>query len=317
MKQKSIKNIRQEFKDNGIFYTPAELAEKLKSYVDFEPETVYDPTCGSGNLLRVFHENVKKYGQELDAEQLGLIDIPNFKGYAGNTLLDDGFKEMKFDCIVANPPFSVKWNPDELEEDERFSCSPVLPPPSKADWAFMLHVLHHLSENGIAVVLGFPGILYRGQREGRVRKWFVQNNYIDRVVHVPGNTFEDTAISTCIVVLKKNRETTDIVFEDGERTETVSRETVEENDYSLSVGVYIPEEIEKEYIDPSVLENEARRSFLIRLKKELDFDKMVCEMEGISIKPFISAIRKILRKYDRDKTNACDNNQISLFDVGL
>lgn len=82
MKQKSLKNIRQEFKDNGVFYTPPELAEKLKSYVDFEPETVYDPTCGAGNLLRVFHENVKKYGQELDAEQLGLIDIPNFKGHA-------------------------------------------------------------------------------------------------------------------------------------------------------------------------------------------------------------------------------------------
>lgn len=317
MKQKSIKNIRQEFKDNGIFYTPPELAEKLKSYVDFEPETVYDPTCGAGNLLRVFRENVKKYGQELDAEQLGLIDIPNFKGYAGDTLLDDGFKGMKFDCIVANPPFSIKWNPDELAKDERFSCSPVLPPPSKADWAFMLHILHHLSDNGIAVVLEFPGILYRGQREGKVRKWFVQNNYIDRVVHVPGNTFEDTAISTCIVVLKKNRETTDIVFEDKEKTETVSLERIEENDYSLSVSLYIEEEIEKEEIDPSVLENEARRSFLIRLKKELDFDKMVCEMEGISIRPFISAIRKILREYDRDKTNACDNNQISLFDVGL
>ena len=120
MKQKSIKNIRQEFKDNGIFYTPPELAEKLKSYVDFEPETVYDPTCGAGNLLRVFHENVKKYGQELDAEQIGLINIPNFKGYAGDTLLDDGFKGMKFDCIVANPPFSIKWNPEELSEDERF-----------------------------------------------------------------------------------------------------------------------------------------------------------------------------------------------------
>lgn len=317
MKQKSIKNIRQEFKDNGIFYTPPELAEKLKSYVDFEPETVYDPTCGAGNLLRVFRENVKKYGQELDAEQLELIDIPNFKGYAGDTLLDDGFQGMKFDCIVANPPFSIKWNPDELAKDERFSCSPVLPPPSKADWAFMLHILHHLSDNGIAVVLEFPGILYRGQREGRVRKWFVQNNYIDRVVHVPGNTFEDTAISTCIVVLKKNRETTGIVFEDKEKTETVSLERIEENDYSLSVSLYIEEEIEKEEIDPSVLENEARRLFLIRLKKELDFDKMVCEMEGISIRPFISAIRKILREYDRDKTNACDNNQISLFDVGL
>lgn len=316
MKQKSLKNIRQEFKDNGIFYTPPELAKKLKSYVNFEPENVYDPTCGAGNLLRVFHENVKKYGQELDAEQLELIDIPNFKGYAGDTLLDDGFKGMKFDCIVANPPFSVKWNPEELSEDERFSCSPVLPPPSKADWAFMLHILNHISDNGIAVVLEFPGILYRGQREGKVRKWFVQNNYIDRVVHVPGNTFEDTSISTCIVVLKKNRDTTDIVFEDGERTETVSLERIEENDYSLSVSLYIEEEIKKEEIDPEVLENEARRSFLIRLKKELDFDKMVCEMEGISMKPFINSIRAILREYDTKRIKNKDENQLSLFDIG-
>lgn len=316
MKQKSLKNIRQEFKDNGVFYTPPELAEKLKSYVDFEPETVYDPTCGAGNLLRVFHENVKKYGQELDAEQLGLIDIPNFKGHAGDTLLNDGFSGMKFDCIVANPPFSVKWNPDELASDERFSCSPVLPPPSKADWAFMLHILHHLADDGIAVVLEFPGILYRGQREGKVRKWFVQNNYIDRVVHVPGNTFEDTSISTCIVVLKKNRDTTDIVFEDKERTETVSIERIEENDYSLSVSLYIEEEIEKEEIDPAVLENEARRLFLIRLKKELDFDKMVCEMEGISMKPFINSIRAILREYDTKRIKREDENQLSIFDIG-
>lgn len=317
MKQKSIKNIRQEFKDNGIFYTPPELAEKLKSYVDFEPETVYDPTCGAGNLLQVFHENVKKYGQELDAEQLGLIDIPNFKGYAGDTLLDDGFSGMKFDCIVANPPFSVKWDPEGLKDDERFFRAPALPPPSKADWAFMLHILYHLSDNGVAVVLEFPGILYRGQREGKIRKWFVENNYIDRVVNIPGNTFEDTSISTCIVVLKKNKTTTDIIFEDGCKTETVSLETVKENDYSLCVSIYIPEEVEKEYIDPLALEDEARRSFLIRLKKELDFEKMVCEMEGISIRPFISAIRKIIREYDEVKPNVRDNNQISLFDVGM
>lgn len=316
MKQKSLKNIRQEFKDNGVFYTPPELAEKLKSYVDFEPETVYDPTCGAGNLLRVFHENVKKYGQELDAEQLGLIDIPNFKGYAGDTILDDGFKGMKFDCIVANPPFSVKWDPEKLKDDERFSCAPALPPPSKADWAFMLHILNHLSDNGTAVVLEFPGILYRGQREGKVRKWFIENNYIDRVVNVPGNTFEDTSISTCIVVLKKNRDTTDIVFEDGERTETVSIERIEENDYSLSVSLYIEEEIEKEEIDPAVLENEARRLFLIRLKKELDFDKMVCEMEGISMKPFINSIRAILREYDTKRIKREDENQLSIFDIG-
>lgn len=298
MKQKSIKNIRQEFKDNGIFYTPPELAEKLKSYVDIEPQSVYDPTCGAGNLLRTFHENVKKYGQELDAEQLALIELPNFTGYAGDTLKDDGFAGMQFDCIVANPPFSVKWNPDELKDDIRFKDCPALPPPSKADWAFMLHILHHLSDSGIAVVLEFPGILYRGQREGKVRRWFVENNYIDRVVNIPGNTFEDTSIATCIVVLKKNRTTTNITFEDGERSETVSYSSVEENDFNLSVNTYLPEIVEKEEIDPSVLENEARQSFLERLRKELDFDRMVCEMEGISTRPFLDAIRKIVEEYD-------------------
>lgn len=317
MKEKSIKNIRKEFKENGIFYTPPELAEKLKSYVDIEPETVYDPTCGAGNLLKVFHENVKKYGQELDREQLELIDLPEFRGYAGDTLTDDGFLEMKFECIVANPPFSVKWEPDRLADDVRFRDCPALPPPSKADWAFMLHILYHLSENGIAVVLEFPGILYRGQREGKVRRWFVENNYIDRVVNIPGNTFEDTAISTCIVVLKKNRKTTDIIFEDGEHTEVVPYQSIEENDFILSPSIYIPEEIEKEEIDPSVLENEARRSFLDRLRKELDFDKMVCEMEGISIKPFINAIRRILREYDKPMTRKEPRNQMTLFDCGI
>lgn len=317
MKQKSIKNIRQEFKDNGIFYTPLALAERLKSYVDIEPESVYDPTCGAGNLLSVFHENVKKYGQELDGEQLALIDIPNFTGYAGDTLTDDKFKGVQFDCIVANPPFSVKWEPDALSDDVRFKDCPALPPPSKADWAFMLHILHHLSDNGAAVILEFPGILYRGQREGKVRRWFVENNYIDRVVNIPVNTFEDTSIATCVVILKKNRTTTDITFEDGERIETVPFSAVEENDFNLSVNVYLPEIVEKEEIDPSVLENEARRLFLERLRKELDFDKMVCEMEGISIQPFINSIRAVLRKYDaKQTTKKKDENQLSLFDLG-
>lgn len=314
MKQKSIKNIRQEFRDNGIFYTPPELAQKLKSYVDIEPRTVYDPTCGSGNLLRVFHENVKKYGQELDSEQLALIDIPDFVGCSGDTLTNDGFAGMKFDCIVANPPFSVKWNPDKLKDDIRFRDCIALPPPSKADWAFMLHILHHLADNGVAVVLEFPGILYRGQREGKVRQWFVENNYIDRVVNIPGNTFEDTAIATCIVVLKKNRTTTDITFEDAERTETVPYSTVEENDFNLSVNIYLTEEVEKEEIDPSILENEARRQFLERIKKELDFDKMVCEIEGISMQPFINAIKAVIREYNKCPIKKKDENQMTIFD---
>lgn len=313
MKEKSIKNIRKEFKDNGIFYTPPELALRLKSYIDFEPDSVYDPTCGAGNLLRVFHENVKKYGQELDSEQLELIDIPNFTGYAGDTLVDDKFQKMKFDCIVANPPFSVKWNPDGVRNDIRFKFCPDLPPPSKADWAFMLHILYHLSDNGIAVVLEFPGILYRGQREGKVRKWFIEQNVIDRVVNIPGNTFEDTSIATCIIVLKKNRKTTDITFEDREKQEVVAIDRIVENDYCLSPSLYIPDEIEKEEIDPAVLEKESRKLFLIRVRKELQFDKMVCEMEGISIHPFIVSIRDVLNEFDDNKKKKQCDNQLSLF----
>lgn len=311
MKQKSIKSIRQEFKDNGIFYTPPELAKKLMEYVDIQPDTVYDPTCGVGNLLRVFPDRVKKYGQELDAEQLSLIDIPNFTGKSGDTLMNDGFAGMKYQCIVANPPFSVKWNPDVLKDDERFSCAPALPPPSKADWAFMLHILHHLSDNGVAVVLEFPGILYRGQKEGIVRKWFIENNYIDRVVNIPGNTFEDTSIATCIVVLKKNRTTTNIIFEDEERTESVSFQTIAENGFALSVNTYLPEIVEKEEIDPMILESEARQSFLKKLRSELEFEKTVCDMEGISMNPFLKAIKRIVSEFER-KEKKEDENQMKL-----
>lgn len=297
MKQKSIKNIRKEFKEKGIFYTPKALAEKLKSYVDVIPQSVYDPTCGAGNLLSVWSDDVKKYGQELDPEQLALIDIPNFTGYAGDTLMDDGFKGMRFDCIVANPPFSVRWDPDELAEDERFQCCPTLPPPSKADWAFILHILHHLADDGVAVILEFPGILYRGQREGKVRKWFLEQNLIDRVVEVPGDTFEDTSIGTCIVVLKKNRKTTEIIFEKGDRKEMVPFLEIEANEYNLSVSTYLPEEIEKEVIDPIEIESQARESFLARLRKELDFEKIACQIEGISIAPFLDAIKEIVEEY--------------------
>lgn len=313
MKQKSIKNIRQEFKDNGVFYTPLALAERLKSYVDIKPKSVYDPTCGCGNLLNVFPENVEKYGQELDEEQLSLIDLPNFKGYAGDTLKSDMFQDMKFDCIVANPPFSVKWEPEALKNDKRFVDCPALPPPSKADWAFMLHVLYHLSDNGVAVVLEFPGILYRGQKEGIVRQWFVENNYIDRVVNIPGNTFEDTSIATCVIVLKKNKKTTDITFEDGEKTKIVSQKEVVENRFCLSVSNYIQEDVIKEEIDPIELELHARKAFLQKLEKELEFEKTVCEMEGISMQPFINAIKVIIKKYEIRK-NKIDRNQLSLFD---
>ena len=145
----------------------------------------------------------------------------------------------------------------------------------------------------------------------------MENNYVDRVVNIPGNTFEDTSIATCIVVLKKNRTTTDIIFEDGERIETVPYSTVEGNDYNLLVNIYLPDIIEREEIDPSVLENEARRLFLEGLRRELDIEKMVCEMEGIGIQPLINSIRAVLREYDTKQiAKKKDENQLSLFDLG-
>ena len=146
-----------------------------------------------------------------------------------------------------------------------------------------------------------------------MRKWFVEQNVIDRVVNIPGNTFEDTSIATCIVVLKKNRKTTDIIFEDREKQEIVSIDQIIENDYCLSPSLYIPSKIEKEEIDPAVLEKESRKLFLIRVRKELQFDKMVCEMEGISIHPFIVSIRAVLNEFDDNRKKKQCDNQLSLF----
>lgn len=297
MKNKSIKNIRQEFKAQGVFYTPKALAERLKSYVNIAPRDVYDPTCGVGNLLSVFPEDIPKYGQELDKVQLDEVELPNFTGYAGNTLTDDGFKGQKFHCIVANPPFSVKWNPDEVTGDERFSDAQTLPPPSKADWAFMLHILYHLADDGMAVVLEFPGILYRGQREYKVRRWFCENGYIERVVEIEGNTFEDTSIGTCIIVLRKNRADKSITFERQGKTYEAAYSEIERNDFTLSPNQFIEDEIVKETVDPQQLELDARASFLRRLKHELEFERMVCTLEGISIVPFLDAIKTVVNEY--------------------
>jgi len=301
--EKNIRNIRNEFKKNGIFYTTTELAETLKSYVDYKPHRVYDPTCGQGNLLSVFEDDVPKFGQELFEDELEKARerLSHFIGYCGDTLKDDGFAGKLFDCIVANPPFSIKWEPNE--NDERFINAPCVPSAGKADYAFMLHILSHLDPKGKAICLEFPGVLYRGQREGIIRQWMVDNNLIERVVHIPGNTFVDTAIATCIIIFNKSKTTTDIVFEDKELNEqkTVSYEQVKENGYNLSVSTYVFKETPKEVVDPNELQESARRGFLQRLKKELDFDYQVCKMEGMDMQPYIEQIYDIVRIYDRNQ----------------
>jgi len=156
----NLKEIKKKFKANGVFYTPEALALTLKSYLPDNVTEVYDPTCGAGSLLCVFSDNVKKYGQELDTQQLeeAKKSLVNFTGVAGDTLVNPAFLNRKFDCILANPPFSINWNP---VNDVRFEACRVLPPKSKADYAFLLHTIHLLSETGTAVILNFLGKIGR------------------------------------------------------------------------------------------------------------------------------------------------------------
>ena len=297
--EKNINNIKKEFKANGIFYTPPELVETMKSYVDFEPRRVYDPTCGQGNLLAAFPDNVEKYGQELYQDELDKASerLTNFHGYCGDTLKADGFKGELFDCIMANPPFSVKWEPQN--DDIRWADAPCTAPPGKADFAFVCHVLHHLADDGKAVVMCFPGILYRGQREGKIRQWMVEQNFVERVVHIPGGAFTDTTIATAVLVLSKHKQNTDIIFENREigKERTVTIEEVKSNDYNLSVTNYVFEEQKKEEIDPVALEMEARRLMMFNLENKLRLTVLASAFENLDSDSLIDDIIALAEKY--------------------
>lgn len=309
-----IKSIRQDFKEKGIFYTTPELANYLKSFLPADVKEIYDPTCGNGGLLSAFDDDVIKYGQDINEKQVKFAEehLQNFVGVAGDTLKNPAFMDRKFKYIIANPPFSIKWEPFT---DERFEHLPALPPKSKADYAFLAHILYYLQDDGMGVVLNFPGILYRGNAEGKIRQWFIENNYIDTVIEVDGGHFVDTKIATAVLILRKNKETTDIKFIHNDKEITVTQDEVEKNGYSLTVSYYIEEEVKKEEINPIELENTARKAFLDKLRKELDFEKMVCEMEGISMQPFMNAIKKIVREYEIEiKPKKKEENQLSIFE---
>lgn len=300
----NIKTIKKEFKAKGIFYTTNELAMLIKSFVDVDTNEVYDPTCGDGSLLSVFDDNVKKYGQEINGNQLEVAEnrLINFTGYCGDTLKDPAFFDKKFKCIVANPPFSIAWEPPALNgifTDDRFRSVPVLPPKSKADYAFVLHILHYLADDGIAVVLNFPGILYRGNSEGQLRKWIVEQNYIEKVIRIPGKTFVDTTIETALVIFKKNKITTDIEFIDSEKNKSyvATFEEVKKNDFVLSVNAFVQEETIKPKFNPTELQHNARKGMLRKIKADIEIDKMVCEIEGYNFNEYLIDIETLIKTY--------------------
>lgn len=219
----------------GEFYTPQQVSEILARVVTTDRQrlrSVYDPTCGSGSLLlRVAKEGSAEfiYGQEKNPTTHNLARMNMLlhnRGYdkfdlrSGDTLEDDEFENEVFDAIVANPPFSANWTADSrFNSDDRFSRAGALAPQSKADYAFILHMVHHLHDGGTMACVAPHGVLFRGAAEGKIRRHLIETkNYIDAIIGLPANLFYGTSIPTCILVLKKCRkQSDDILFIDASK----------------------------------------------------------------------------------------------------
>lgn len=219
----------------GEFYTPQEVSTILARIVTVDHSrlrNVYDPTCGSGSLLlRVAKEGGAEfiYGQEKNPTTYNLARMnmllhnqryDKFEIRSGDTLEDDQFENEVFDAIVANPPFSANWTADsKYNTDDRFSRAGALAPKSKADYAFILHMIHHLSDGGTMACVAPHGVLFRGASEGKIRRYLIENkNYIDAIIGLPANLFYGTSIPTCILVFKKCRKDgDDILFIDASK----------------------------------------------------------------------------------------------------
>ena len=224
-------------KKAGEFYTPQEVSQILADIVTTGKtrlKDVYDPTCGSGSLLLRTAKNCNDiadriYGQEKNPTTYNLcrmnmilhgVKYKDFSIHNGDTLTNDEMGDQQFDAVVANPPFSAEWSADDkFLSDDRFSKAGVLAPKSKADYAFILHMIYHLNDGGTMACVAPHGVLFRGAAEGKIRQFLIEKkNYIDAVIGLPANIFYGTSIPTCILVMKKCRKDDDnILFIDASR----------------------------------------------------------------------------------------------------
>lgn len=298
-------------KSGGEFFTP-QTVSKLLARLVMDGKTsinkVYDPTCGSGSLLlqmkKQFEDHIIEdgfYGQEINMTNFNLarmnmflhnVNYNNFSIKRGDTLLNPLHNEEKpFDAIVSNPPYSIKWVGDAdptLINDERFAPAGKLAPKSYADFAFIMHALSYLSSKGRTAIVCFPGIFYRKGAERTIRKYLIDNNFIDCVIQLPENLFFGTSIATCILVMSKNKTENKVLFIDASKefkketnnnileeknidviveefrnradVEYFSRyvdvSEIEGNDYNLSISNYVEKEDTREVIDIKVLNKE-------------------------------------------------------------
>ena len=322
-------------KSGGEFFTPADVSElltRLGTVGKKEINKVYDPACGSGSLLlkaeKVLGRDAVRngfFGQEINITTYNLcrinmflhdIEFDKFDIACEDTLTNpQHWDDEPFELIVSNPPYSIKWAGDEnplLINDPRFAPAGVLAPKSKADLAFIMHSLAWLASNGTAAIVCFPGIMYRGGAEQKIRKYLVDNNFIDCIIQLPSNLFFGTSIATCIMVLKKGKTDNKVLFIDAssecvkvtnnnkltpeninkivdtfaQRTEEAhfshlaEYSEVQENDYNLSVSTYVEAKDTREKID--IVKLNAEIAQIIARENELRaaIDQIVAEIEG-------------------------------------
>ena len=321
-------------KSGGEYYTPQEVSElltKLTLVGKTEVNKVYDPACGSGSLLLKFakilgKDNVRNgfYGQEINITTYNLcrinmflhdIDFDKFDIAHGDTLTEPAhWDDEPFEAIVSNPPYSIRWEGDAsqiLINDSRFSPAGVLAPKSKADLAFIMHSLSWLAPNGTAAIVCFPGVMYRSGAEQKIRKYLIDNNYIDCIIQLPDNLFYGTSIATCIMVMKKAKTDNKVLFIDASKefvkvtnsnkmtekhindivekftkrenieyiSNLVDYEKIVEENYNLSVSTYVEKEDTSEKIDIVELNKEIQR--IVAREEELrkEIDKIIAEIE--------------------------------------
>ncbi len=322
-------------KSGGEFFTPQEVSELLTRIAVFgktEVNKVYDPACGSGSLLLksakiLGKENVRLgfFGQEINLTTYNLcrinmflhdIDYTKFDIAHGDTLTDPlHWDEEPFEVIVSNPPYSIHWEGDSnplLINDPRFSPAGVLAPKSKADLAFIMHSLAWLATNGTAAIVCFPGVMYRGGAEQKIRKYLIDNNYIDCVIQLPDNLFFGTSIATCIMVLKKSKAENSTLFIDASKefvkvtnsnkltqenietivtayTERASKDyfvhlvpnaTIAAHEYNLSVSTYVTQEDTKEKVDIKALNAEIEKIVAREQVLRDEIGKIIAEIEA-------------------------------------
>ena len=324
-------------KSGGEFFTPqnvSNLIARLATYGKTTVNKIYDPACGSGSLLlqakKLFGEYFSEegfFGQEINHTTYNLarmnmflhnINYVKFDIALGDTLLRPQYGDQKpFDAIVSNPPYSVNWvgsDDPTLINDDRFAPADVLAPKSKADFAFVLHSLNYLSPRGRAAIICFPGIFYRGGAEQKIRKYLVDNNFVESVISLPPNLFYGTSIAVNILVLSKHKTEPKTQFIDASGEDFFKKETnnnvllpehidrildifgnkeevqyvatsidnaqIAENDYNLSVSSYVEAEDKREIIDINKLNTEVAETVKRIDTLRADIDEIIKELEG-------------------------------------